>query len=83
MTGVIKTAKKPHTQKATFPTKSKRTILQNHSYVRLNGLWTVSIRLWYDAGENKKKSSDEYQKMVKKKSDATQQVQRSETYQMG
>lgn len=49
--------------------------------MRLNELWTVSIRSWYDTGENKKDKMNirRWQKM----SDATQQVERSETYQLG
>lgn len=53
-----------------------------NSYVRLNELWTVSIRSWYDTGENKKKNKMNIRRW-QKMSDATQQVERSETYQLG
>lgn len=50
--------------------------------MRLNELWTVSMRLWYDTGENKKKDKMNIRRW-QKMSDATQQVERSETYQLG
>lgn len=51
--------------------------------MRLNELWTVSIRLWYDTGENLKKKDKMNIRRWQKMSDATQQVERSETYQLG
>lgn len=50
--------------------------------MRLNELWTVSKRSWYDTGENKKIAKMNIRRW-QKMSDASQQVERSETYQLG